>query len=265
MAIILVVDDERLIGDMLRVVLAPHGQQVLMALSGAEGMKLFQGYRPDLVILDLGMSSMGGLETLKEIRAIDARVPVIMLTALGTTAEESLARQLGVNEFLSKNLSLDVTLEVVRRYINALSRKDHPFEMKVSAGTTESESGSYQGHILVVDDEPLVGEMVRRYFGRRGYRVVTALDGESALAICESERPDLIVLDMYMPGMMGLEVLHELRARNYTGSIVVLSASQDESLLATSLMDGAIDVMAKPVDLERLELVVSVGMLWGKE
>jgi CheY-like chemotaxis protein len=66
---------------------------------------------------------------------------------------------------------------------------------------------------------------------------------------------------MYMPGMNGVEVLRRLRARHYTGGVVALTASQDEQLLQQTLDLGSVDVMGKPVDLERLELVVQVCLV----
>lgn len=275
MPTILVIDDERLTGDMLRAILAPQGQEVLVAHSGPEGLRLFREHHPDLVILDLRMPTMDGVEVLEEIRAGDARVPVLILTAWGTPGEENRARGLGVTEFLNKNLSLDVILDIVKRHVATAEPwkpSGRPPAAVVTAPPEQPNPASApadgmppQGCILVVDDEPLVGNMVKRYFGRRGYRVLTALNGEEALARCRREPPDVVVLDMHMPGMIGLEVLHALRDGDYRGPIIILSASQDEALLRSSLQDGAIDVMPKPVDLEKLETAVSVAMLWGKD
>lgn len=259
MPTILIIDDERLTGEMLRAVLGPHGQQVLVARSGEEGLKMFREHHPDLVVLDVRMRPMSGIEVLQEIRASDPHIPVLVLTAGATPDEENLARELGVKEFLNKGLSLDVILNIIKRHTNgAVSEapKGQPTAPEQAAG---------QGDVLVVDDEPLVGNMVQRYLGRRGYRVFTVSSGKEALAFCEREHLDLIVLDMYMPGMTGLDVLRELRARNYSGPVIMLSASQDEYLLKASLTDGAIDVISKPVDLEKLEMAVSVGVLLGKD
>jgi response regulator of citrate/malate metabolism len=70
----------------------------------------------------------------------------------------------------------------------------------------------------------------------------------------------MIVLDMYLPGQNGIEVLKQLRTRAYTGGVVLLTASQDENLLQEGLSLGSVDVMSKPVDLERLVLTVEVGL-----
>src|SRR5439155_6676153 len=85
--------------------------------------------------------------------------------------------------------------------------------------------------ILVVDDERQVCGMLTKLLTYRGYRVQSAQDGPAALALDESERPQFIVLDINMPGMNGIEVLRKLRARQYAGGVMMLTGSQDQSLL----------------------------------
>jgi DNA-binding response OmpR family regulator len=113
----------------------------------------------------------------------------------------------------------------------------------------------------VVDDEPQIRSMLSQYLTRKGYRVRVAPDGPTALAMVAKEQPWFIILDMYMPGMNGLELLRELRAKKYAGGVLGLTGSQEENLLQGVLDMGAVDVMGKPVDLERVELAVQLGCL----
>jgi DNA-binding response OmpR family regulator len=115
--------------------------------------------------------------------------------------------------------------------------------------------------ILVVDDEPEVRNMLSQFLTKRGYQVRVAPDGQTALAMVAEEMPRFIILDMYMPGMNGLELLRALRAKNYAGGILGLTGSQEENLLQGLLDLGAVDVMGKPIDLEKVELAVQVGCL----
>lgn len=265
MGTVLVIDDERLTGDMLRTVMAPLSQHVLCASSGPEGVKLFQEHGADLVIIDLRMPIMDGVTTLTEIRACNPSVPIIILTAVGTPSEEARARQAGANEFLYKSLPMDQILAVMQRYIVPPSASARPVHVKPPADGQPPAPPPLQGSIMVVDDEPLIGEMVRRYFSHRGFRVLCAKDGPTALGIAAREQPNVTILDMHMPDMTGLMVLQALRAQGYMRPVIILSASQDEALLKAALDDGAIDVMAKPVDLKRMETVIAVGMVWGEE
>lgn len=101
--------------------------------------------------------------------------------------------------------------------------------------------------ILVVDDEPTIGEIVSRYLERAGYATRTASDGAQALALAAERRPDLVVLDVMLPGVGGLEVMRRLRERpgNRT-PVVLLSARGAESDRIGGLRLGADDYVVKP-------------------
>lgn len=116
------------------------------------------------------------------------------------------------------------------------------------------------GHVLVVDDEALIRTMLVKYLRKQGYEVRAAQNGAEALALVEQEPPDVVLVDMYMPGMNGVEVLRALRGRQYRGTVIALTASQDEKLLLDMLELGSVDVMNKPVNLEQLGLAVQVGL-----
>jgi DNA-binding response OmpR family regulator len=118
--------------------------------------------------------------------------------------------------------------------------------------------------ILIVDDEPQIRDLLRNYLSARGYQVRVASDGQQALALVDQEPPDLIVLDVNMPGMNGIEVLKRLRAKNYAGVVIFLTSSQDETLLAEGLELGSVDILGKPVNLERLELTIQLGCILSK-
>jgi len=117
--------------------------------------------------------------------------------------------------------------------------------------------------ILVVDDEPMIRDMLKQYLGIQGFHVQSAKDGAEALAFVAQDPPQMIILDMYMPGMNGIEVLGELRARRYKGGVIALTASQDEKLLQEALKLGTVDILGKPVDLARLSLAIQVSLAFG--
>lgn len=99
--------------------------------------------------------------------------------------------------------------------------------------------------ILVVDDEPKIVRLARDYLEKNGFRVVTAADGTSALAMARRERPDLIVLDLLLPGMDGREVCRILRAESDV-PIIMLTALSEESDQIVGLEIGADDYIVKP-------------------
>lgn len=99
--------------------------------------------------------------------------------------------------------------------------------------------------VLVVDDEPQVVEVLKMYLTRDGFRAHTASDGHAALTAFESFRPDLIVLDLMLPKIDGLEVFKRIRAQNAT-PIIMLTAKGDELDRLLGLELGADDYIVKP-------------------
>jgi DNA-binding response OmpR family regulator len=99
--------------------------------------------------------------------------------------------------------------------------------------------------ILVVDDEPKIVRLARDYLEKNGYRVATAADGQSALAMTRREKPDLIILDLMLPGMDGREVCKTLR-RESDVLIIMLTALSEEVDQITGLEIGADDYITKP-------------------
>jgi two-component system, OmpR family, response regulator ResD len=100
-------------------------------------------------------------------------------------------------------------------------------------------------HVLVVDDEPTVREVVQQYLEREGYRVQVAADGPAALAAMAADAPDLIVLDLMLAGVDGLDVCRQVRTKSAT-PIIMLTAKGHESDRIVGLELGADDYVVKP-------------------
>jgi DNA-binding response OmpR family regulator len=99
--------------------------------------------------------------------------------------------------------------------------------------------------VLVVDDEAMVAEVVGRYLRREGYEVVSAADGAAALEAAQTHRPDLVVLDLMLPKIDGLEVCRRLRARSQV-PVIMLTAKGEEMDRIIGLELGADDYLPKP-------------------
>jgi two-component system, OmpR family, response regulator ResD len=103
-----------------------------------------------------------------------------------------------------------------------------------------------RGSVLVVDDEPTIREVVSRYLERAGYETRVAGDGPSALEAVAARPPDLIVLDLMLPGIDGLEVMRRVREGRQRGAVILLTAKGDESDRIVGLRLGADDYVVKP-------------------
>ncbi len=102
-----------------------------------------------------------------------------------------------------------------------------------------------RGSVLVVDDEPTIAEVVSRYLERAGYATRVAGDGNEALRLAGEERPDLVVLDIMLPGTDGLQVMRRLRERDRI-SVILLTAKGEQTDRVVGLRLGADDYVVKP-------------------
>jgi two-component system response regulator ResD len=103
-----------------------------------------------------------------------------------------------------------------------------------------------EARVLVVDDEPIVRDVLARYLTREGFEVELACDGEAALEVAESRCPDLIVLDLMLPKVDGLEVFRRVRAHNGAPAVIMLTAKGEETDRVVGLELGADDYVVKP-------------------
>lgn len=102
--------------------------------------------------------------------------------------------------------------------------------------------------ILVVDDDPDINRLVRVRLATRGFMVETATNGEEALALIAADPPDLLFLDISMPGIGGLEVLADIRARELDLAVIMMTAFGSEAVAIEALRRGADDYLRKPFD-----------------
>jgi two-component system response regulator ResD len=120
--------------------------------------------------------------------------------------------------------------------------------MTLAAGTIEAmveEKG--RRTVLVVDDEPTIGEIVSRYLERAGYETTTAADGLEAVRLADQLRPDLVVLDVMLPQLDGLQVLRHLReGEDGPTPVILLTAKGEQEDKLAGLRNGADDYVVKP-------------------
>ncbi|MGD0267120.1 MAG: response regulator [Candidatus Methylomirabilota bacterium] len=107
--------------------------------------------------------------------------------------------------------------------------------------------------VLVVDDEPYAVELLQECLTAKGYEVLTASDGEEALRKVKEERPHVILLDVRMPKMSGLEVLRRVREMDHEVGVIMVTAVNEEETGNQALQMGAFDYITKPLDFQYLE------------
>src|SRR5436853_5353697 len=108
-----------------------------------------------------------------------------------------------------------------------------------------------KSRVLVVDDEPQITRVLRTVLTSQGYQVQTAAEGESALSDFAEWRPELVITDLYMPHMDGIELCRRIRAIS-TVPIIVLSVKGEERMKVEALDSGADDYVTKPFGIDEL-------------
>ena len=200
---VLVVEDDERTAKHLAVLLSQSGYGVELAHDGEEALKKARQLRPDLITLDLLLPKKDGWDVLAELKADRAteRIPVVIITG----SEDRLRGFApGVTEYLLKPVSKDTLDEALGR-------------LMVSRQLTAPPKT-----VLAIDDDPKALEIIRAILSTRGLAVTTATSGQEGLACLERERPDLILLDLMMPGMSGFEVVSTLRANPATAHIPIV-------------------------------------------
>ncbi len=235
---ILLVDDEIISLDVLSRRIDREGYLVNQAESGRKALDLMKFQQFDLVILDVRMPDMDGVEVLKIIKAnpTTRSTPVIMLS--GDTSSKLMRKclLLGAADYLTKPL----IMELARDRIDVNLRKK-----SVAASTIGTDL-----KILIVDDHPLNIALLERLITKLGHTAITANNGKEALEKLNGDVPDLVLLDIVMPGISGIEVLTEIR-KTYSPSqlpVIMVTAEDDSTMMINAVTAGANDYVTKPYD-----------------
>ena len=111
--------------------------------------------------------------------------------------------------------------------------------------------------ILVVDDEIDVCDFVKHFFEERNFLVLTALNGTEAIRLVRKENPDIILLDVRMNGIDGIETLRRIKEVNKKAKVIMVTAIDDSEKISVASKLGAVHYVTKPLVLEELESVVA--------
>ncbi|MBI3316746.1 MAG: response regulator [Candidatus Omnitrophica bacterium] len=249
MSKLVVVDDDTSIREILYQVFTKDGHDVVTFPRGDQALKNIESLNPDLVLMDIRMPGADGITLLKELKAAGKRIPVVLLSSHLTQEIEKDAYEAGAIEVIRKDIE---TPELRRKIEKILSAKHRIF------GERNEES---RKKILVVDDEEVIRQLLEGFFKQKGFTVSTAKDGEEALFMVKTKHPNVVLLDIAMPGMDGILTLKKIHAMNPEIGVVMATAIQDEEITKEATRLGAYAYVLKPFDLQYLELVVTTRLL----
>jgi DNA-binding response OmpR family regulator len=261
MAKILIIDDDGIVRDALAVFLSRAAHQVFTAADGGSGVLAFKNNQPDLVILDRDLPVMTGSVVLQKIREISATAPVIILTGYDAPEDAEAYLRDGASSFLSKADGLSNVLTEIDRMLGTRT----PAAARVERRRAETpQAGPSKGLVLIADDDTAIINVLSRYLTSLGYEVLTALDGEKAVELALEKRPDIALLDIFMPKKDGLAVLRELAEELPGTGYMMITGNEDEEVAKACLNSGAFDYIQKPVNLDMLGQIIKARLVLQK-
>ncbi|MBU0491503.1 MAG: response regulator [Chloroflexi bacterium] len=236
---ILIVDDNVSLCQTMSLILRRQGYTVATAHDGPEAIGRVQDRPFDLILMDIKMPLMNGVETYQRIKAIRPEAVVLLMTAY---AVEDLVQQAlaeGAYGIVYKPLDIERVLAIIK----------------------EAQQVRQGALILVVDDDPGTGVTLRNILAQKGHAVGIAHSGEEALALARQQAYDVLLIDMKLPVLNGLETYLAIRAINPQAVAIMMTAYRQElaGLVEEALRNHAYTCLYKPLDIaELLRLVEEI-------
>jgi len=203
--LVLVIEDDLRAAELIREHLTGGGYRVVLVASGHAGLGAAQRLLPHAIMLDLGLPDMDGWQVLHRLK-VDPATQAIPVLIVSARERGQFGLSLGAVDWLVKPVD-------AQRLLGALQR------------CRELGAPKRALRILVVDDEPVVLEALEALLRQEGHQTLTASDGEAALRQAKAERPDIILLDLHLPGLSGFEVVSRLRQVPELAAVPVIAFS----------------------------------------
>lgn len=247
-ATVLVVDDNDVAGEQIQIVLEEHGFKVLVAQNGEQALELIEQVIPDAIVLDLMMPKIDGFEVLERIRSKDqtATLPVLVLTAKEITAEE---RQRLTNNNVHQLIQKGATdREQLAGSVIRMINKDYSSDHATTIKETDKKT------ILVVEDNEDNRYTIQAIFEDQGFDILFAEDGQTGIDRAHENKPDLILMDIQLPDLSGIDAMKNLKSNRQMSTIpiVALTAKAMKGDREELLAEGFDDYSPKPINPDEL-------------
>lgn len=253
---VVLADDDDQFRQTIAELLEDRGFVVHQAANGLEAILAIKELRPSAVVLDLFMPRLGGLETLNRIRAFDPTIRIVVVTGVADRAVHRQALLLGATALFTKPIVVEDLVELLSGPTigSDAARHDRP---KRQGGTSDRSVGP----VLIVDDEPDIREVLGEFLGREGFLTQAASDGRTAIKLVSEERPPVVLLDVVMPNLEGLEALMLIRGIAPETRVIMISGKATLDVAKRALAYGAFDFLEKPLDMRHLGEVVAAAFV----
>lgn len=245
---ILIIDDDPATLNLFTDVFLKEGfQKTMGAVTGKEIKNIIREKTPDIILLDVNITGEDSLRILKEIKLTVPLLPVIMFADQKETELAERALRFGACSYVIKSAPIS---EIVR-------------DIKKELDRYQASKPRQKVKILVVDDDKETADMVKNFLNKEGYNCLTTYDSRKAPGIIESQRPDLIFLDIVMPNLDGIELLNKIKSISKKIKVVMMSGVTDEEICEEAINQGASGYITKPFSLQQLKITVLTTLLEG--
>ena len=255
---VLVVEDNPINRDLLEYLLRALGFEPVSAVDGLAGLETARRERPDLVLCDIHMPGLDGIEFARRMKADPAlaATPLVAVTALAMVGDRDRILAAGFDGYIPKPIDPTRFLDELRPFI---ARTPTP------AATPAPPPPSPRGGelVLVVENEPINLEFKRTLLEQVGFSVIEAVDADGALAIARARRPRLIVSDVELGARSGIELLRAVKADPLlqdTPVLLVTTSRWDDALRDQALALGACGYLRRPVEPQRIVEAVRAAL-----
>jgi CheY-like chemotaxis protein len=252
---VLIVDDDRDVRELLVETFQLAGFEVLAAANGLEALLSVKRERPDAVVLDLMMPRLGGVEALKRIRSYNPGIRVLVVTGNVDPELQRQATAAGAAGVFTKPVSAATLVAALAGPPPAGTPPPAPV-----ASAPAAEAGAATGRVLVVDDNAEVRKMLEDALTALGYQTRTVADGAAAVRAVIDDAPDVVLLDVYMPGLSGVGALPTIVALAPHAKVIMISGAANEDVLKRSLAFGAHDYVTKPFEISNLSRALETAL-----
>jgi len=248
---IVLVEDEEVLLEVLEGKLKKEGFEVFSARDGQAGLDLIKAIQPDLVLLDIIMPRMDGMEVLTHMHddAGLSNIPVIIISNSGQAVEIEKAAALGAKDYLVKaEFDPQEVLDKIRVLLRAMGKEQAVAMPQDSANKDEGKTVNPSDfRVLLVEDDSFLRDLISQKMKKEGFTVIEAVDGEESVKKAAAENPHIILLDLILPVADGFEVLKRLRAEPVTSKVpvIVLSNLGQKEDVEKGIRLGATDYLVK--------------------
>jgi DNA-binding response OmpR family regulator len=249
---ILCVDDDPGILDLLKEYFEFQGFTVFTATNGVEAFLQVKEWMPQALVMDLFMPRLGGIGALGRIKALNPNIVVILMSGMGNALELVSEAGLNVAGALTKPLNFDKLSEML-----ASAGVIAPSALS----TSSQRKRPVRARVLVVDDELTIRKMLAEHLQEQGYEVLETADGEEALALMPESRPQIVLLDLMMAGISGMETLRRIKAEYPATCVIMVTAIGEIESAHMALALGASDYVTKPFTMQYLDSVLELHLI----